>query len=71
MNRSKKKLRAGYSGALQAHWQWSVALAFSLLILDVVLLAQNRKSGVIALSFIAFRGTDDSLGAYARDQQSE
>ena len=51
MNRSKKKLRAGYGGALQAHWQWSVALAFSLLILDVVLLAQNRKSGVIALIF--------------------
>ena len=51
MNASKKKLGAGYAGALNAHWQWSVALAFSLIILDVILLSQNRRCGVIALIF--------------------
>ena len=51
MNVSKKKLGAGYAGALNAHWQWSVALAFSLIILDVILLSQNRRCGVIALIF--------------------
>ena len=51
MRIGRKKLRADYAGALKAHWQWSVALAFSLLILDVLLLIKNRKCGVIALIF--------------------
>ena len=51
MRIGRKKLRADYAGALKAHWQWSVALAFSLLILDVLLLIENRKCGVIALIF--------------------
>ena len=49
--KSKNRLRAGYGGALRMHWQWSLWLSLTLLILDGVLLWQNRRCGVIALGF--------------------
>ncbi len=51
--KEKKKLKANYDGPLRAHWQWSVVLACSLLILDVILLWTHRRSGLIALIFTA------------------
>ena len=35
---SGTKLKVKYSGMLKLHWQWNVALAFTLLILDAVLI---------------------------------
>ncbi len=48
-----RKLRARYSGNLQSHWRWSVILALSLVILDIILLLQDRRSGMIAVIFSA------------------
>ena len=49
--KQKTKFKARYKGSLQKHWRWSVLLAFSLLILDAILLAQNPHEGVTALIF--------------------
>ena len=49
----KTKIRARYTGSLQKHWRWSVFLAFSLLILDALLLVQEPHAGVTALVFTA------------------
>jgi len=49
--KSKNRLRAGYGGALRMHWQWNLWLSLTLLILDGVLLWQNRRCGLIALGF--------------------
>ena len=43
------KLKARYSGTLKLHWQWSVLLALSLLVLDALVMWQSRRAGVIAL----------------------
>ena len=45
------KLKARYSGTLKLHWQWSVLLALSLLVLDALVMWQSRRAGVIALVF--------------------
>ena len=50
---SKSKGKTRYSGSLKMHWQWSVILAFSLFILDGILLLRNRTDGMIALAFTA------------------
>ena len=50
---SAKKLRAKYSGTLKFHWTWSVFLALSLLLLDGILLWQDKRSGTIACIFSA------------------
>ncbi len=50
----RNALRAGYGGSIRRHWQWSIALAFLLIVLDVVLLYRDRRSGLIALIFSAF-----------------
>ena len=49
----KSKSRAKYGGPLKLHWQWSVLLALSLLLLDGVLLWQNRRAGLTAIIFTA------------------
>ena len=49
--KNNNKLQAGYGGALRLHWQWSVLLSFSLLILDGILFWKNRTCGLIALAF--------------------
>ncbi len=49
--KTKTKLKARYGGSLKRHWQWSVILAFTLLILDGILLLRDRKSGYLALVF--------------------
>ncbi len=46
-----KRLSARYAGNLKLHWQWNVALAFTLIILDILLLYQDKRSGLIALVF--------------------
>ena len=51
-----KKLSAGhtkYSGNLKKYWRWSIILAFTLLILDGVLLIRDRMCGLIGLVFTA------------------
>ena len=50
---SKSKGKTRYSGSLKMHWQWSVILAFSLFILDGILLLRNRTDGMFALAFTA------------------
>ena len=47
----KRKPQARYKGSLRMHWRWSVILALSLLILDIVLLVREPHAGYIALIF--------------------
>ena len=52
--KSGTKLKAKYSGMLKLHWQWNVGLAFTLLILDGVLMRHDRVSGMIGIVFTVF-----------------
>ena len=52
MNSNSGK-KAKYGGALKAHWQWSVLLSLSLLILDGILLWKYPRAGLIAVIFTA------------------
>ncbi len=49
----KNRFSAKYGGNLRSHWQWSVILAFSLIILDIILLCEDLRSGLIAVLFSA------------------
>lgn len=47
------KFKAKYSGDLKLHWQWSVILALTLLILDGAMFWVSREAGFLALIFTA------------------
>ncbi|MDD2958850.1 MAG: DHH family phosphoesterase [Lachnospiraceae bacterium] len=49
----KTKFKAKYGGNLKMHWQWSVILALTLLILDAWLMWVDTKAGLIGIAFSA------------------
>ena len=50
----KRKFKVKYSGTLKLHWQWSVFLALTLLILDAGIFHMDHRAGLVTLAFTAF-----------------
>lgn len=49
----KKKFKAKYSGTLKMHWQWSVILALTLLLLTAGMLFIDTRAALVTLAFTA------------------